>query len=81
MDWKYLQGQKFHNLSGHPVYVLGLPHSKEIFPDAHTESPVFQFSLSLFWSLGATEKILVPSYLHFPLQYLSTWMRSSFRIL
>lgn len=31
MDLKYLQGQRLHNLSGHPVSVLGLPHSKEMF--------------------------------------------------
>lgn len=80
MDLKYLQGQRFHNRSGCPVSVLSLAHSKEMFPDVHTESPV---SVLIVFVL-VTEKIQVSSSLQSlqsPFQYLSTWMRYPLRLL
>ena len=39
----YLQGWTLHNLSGHPVPVLGCPHSEKVFLDVQREPPVFHF--------------------------------------
>ena len=43
--FNYLQGWRLHNLSGHPVPVLGHLHSEKGFLDIQREPPVFQFLL------------------------------------
>lgn len=41
-DFEYLQQKRLQNLPGKPVPVLSYYHSKNVFPDIHEESSVFQ---------------------------------------
>lgn len=43
MAFEYLQRERLHSLSGHPVPVLSHPHSGKVFPDVKRELSVFQF--------------------------------------
>jgi len=40
---EYLWRWRLHNLSGHPVLVLGHPHSEKVFLHVQMEPPAFQF--------------------------------------
>jgi len=43
MALEYLQGWRFHNLSGKPKPVLGHPQNEKVFLDVQREPPVLQF--------------------------------------
>lgn len=77
MAFKYLRGQRCHNLPGQLLPVLSYPHSKNVFPSVWTKPPVLVCAHYLWSCHWATENKVLPSSLHPPFRYLVTLMRSS----
>lgn len=70
---EYLQGQRFHNLSGKSLTVLSCPQSENVFLDVWGEPPVFLFVPIISSPVtGTDDKSLTSSSLHPPFRCLYT---------